>query len=162
MKKSVIMMILVVYIASLCVVGFFGSKIVVHDKTVPVEDIICKTEGVILTKDATNPKVRSYADANDPQNDLGKAVEYYYETTYKKGLKIALTFETIPDNSSLKGVEFSFDKNTDLYKHETQDGGKTLVLEFLEDEPARVFITVSSKDKNVSKMIYVKIKASSI
>ena len=101
MKKSVVMMILIVYIASLCVVGFFGAKIVVHDKTVPVEDIIWKTESLDpqkekfgLTKDAANAKVRSYANADDPANELHRVVEYYYETTYKPGLRVVLTFET--------------------------------------------------------------------
>lgn len=169
MKKSVVMMILIVYIASLCVVGFFGAKIVVHDKTVPVEDIIWKTEYLDpqkekfgLTKDAANAKVRSYANADDPANELHRVVEYYYETTYKPGLRVVLTFETIPSDSSLKGVEYTFDKKDADFTSETVDNGKTLVLTFLEDELSQIFITVSSKDKNVSKMIYVKVKASSI
>ena len=78
MKKSVVLIILLVYIASLCIVGFFGSQIIVYDTNVPVEDIVCLTEGVTLTKDHKNETIRSYA---EPSERFPYGVEYCYETT---------------------------------------------------------------------------------
>ena len=155
MKKSVIMLILIVYIASLCIVGFFGSKIIVYDKNVPVEDIVCRTDGVTLTKDNKNSVIRAKA---EPSTKYPEGIEYYYETTYKKDLKIPLIFETKPDNASTGGVYYSMDDNKSYFTYELADNGKTCILAIHKNMLSEITVTIESKDKKVRKHIWVRIK----
>ena len=155
MKKSVIMLILIVYIASLCIVGFFGSKIIVYDKNVPVEDIVCRTDGVTLTKDNKNSVIRAKA---EPSTKYPEGIEYYYETTYKKDLKIPLIFETKPDNASTGGVYYSMDDNKSYFSYELADNGKTCILAIHKNMLSEITVTIESKDKKVRKHIWVRIK----
>lgn len=155
MKKSVIMLILIVYIASLCIVGFFGSKIIVYDKNVPVEDIVCLTDGVTLTKDNKNSVIRAKA---EPSAQYPEGIEYYYETTYQEGLKIPLIFVTKPDNASTGGVYYSMDDNKSYFSYELADNGKTCILAIHKNMLSEITVTIESKDKKVRKHIWVRIK----
>lgn len=154
MKKSVIMLILIVYIASLCIVGFFGSKIIVYDKNVPVEDIVCLTDGVTLTKDNKNSVIRDKA---EPSAQYPEGIEYYYETTYQEGLKIPLIFATKPDNASTGGVYYSMDDNKSYFSYELADNGKTCILAINKNGLSEITVTIESKDKKIKKHIWVRV-----
>lgn len=153
MKKSVIMIILLVYVASLCIVGFFGAKIIVYDKNVPVEDIVCKTDGVVFTKDVDNAVIRAKA---EPSAEFANGVEYYYETNYSEGLRIAFTFETKPDNASTGGVDYAL-QASGRYSHEIIDDGKTCLITINKNGLTELYLTVISKDKKISKVVYVRV-----
>ena len=154
MKKSVIMLILIVYIASLCIVGFFGSKIIVYDKNVPVEDIVCLTDGVTLTKDNKNNVIRAKA---EPSAQYPEGIEYYYETTYQEGLKIPLIFVTKPDNASTGGVYYSMDDSKSYFSYELADNGKTCMLAINKNGLSEITVTIESKDKKIKKHIWVRV-----
>ena len=153
MKKSVITLILLVYIASLCIVGFFGSKIIVYDKNVPVEDIVCLTEGVTYTKDNPNSTIRKKA---EPSEHYPEGIEYYYETVYEEGLKIPLIFATKPDNASTGGVYYGMDEKSS-YSYELADNGKTCIISINKNGYTEITVTVESKDKKIRKYIWIRI-----
>ena len=145
MKKSVILTILLVYIASLCIVGYFGTKIIAYDMTVHVEDIVCLTEGVTYTKDNPNSTIRKKAE---------EGIEYYYETVYEEGLKIPLTFVTTPDNASTGGVYYGIDEKSS-YSYELADNGETCIISINKNGYTEITVTVESKDKKIRKYISV-------
>ena len=41
MKKSVMIIIGIIYVASIVVINFFGMKVFVYNKTIDVEQIVC-------------------------------------------------------------------------------------------------------------------------
>ncbi len=88
MKKSVIILIGIIYIASIVIVGFFGMQIKAFDTIVYITDIECTNEEVVTKVDGS------------------KEIKFDYDTT-KDDMEntIILTYEVFPKNSTLKGTE---------------------------------------------------------
>ena len=57
MKKSVVVLIGIIYIASIFVVGFFGMQIKAFDTIIYISDIECSNENVIANPDGSK-KIR--------------------------------------------------------------------------------------------------------
>lgn len=96
MKKSVIILILIIYIGSIVFVGFFGMKMVSYNPTVQPERIEC------INSDA---KLVIPTDENDqPLED-----EAYKNITLRwaEGLQYQLEWRVYPDNASQK-VQFVY------------------------------------------------------
>ena len=102
MKKSTLIMIAIVYIASIVVISIFGMKSVVYNEVIPVTKIECLN----VTDDKTE-------------------VEYDGDTKvisvqYKKpgnaenltGTMVQLSWRVLPDNASNKKVKFVYNQTT--------------------------------------------------
>ena len=92
MKKSVIILIGIIYILAIVVVSFFGLKIETFNETVYVEKVEFTNEEIKIAADGSKYVV----------------IEYSYEedelTTYQ------LEWHVYPDDASRKIVEFLYDK----------------------------------------------------
>ena len=102
MKKSTLIMIAIVYIASIVIISIFGMKSVVYNEVIPVTKIECLN----VTDDKTE-------------------VEYDGDTKvisvqYKKpgnaenltGTMVQLSWRVLPDNASNKKVKFVYNQTT--------------------------------------------------
>lgn len=158
MKKSVVLTILLVYIASLAIVGFFGSKIIAHDVSVPVEDLYCLTDGVKLTKDSDNEYIRSIS---EPTDIHPYGVEYIYQVDYSEGLVIELTFDTAPENATNGGVEYSTDDTKSNYSTALSEDGRSFLISINKKGLTELYVMVRSKDKKVTKEVFVRVTDSS-
>lgn len=104
MKKSVVILIGIIYVASIFIVGFFGMKIKAFDTIIYITDIECTNEDVITKPNGT------------------KEIKFDYDAT-KDAMEntIIITYEVFPKNSTLKGrdaVKLSYDTKHKLITEE--------------------------------------------
>ncbi len=96
MKKSVIVLIGVIYVMAIAVVSFFGLKIDTLNEVIYVEKIECTNEELKTTSDGTKYiSVKYIADDLNP-------------TT------VQLEWHVYPDEASRKGVEFIYDEERNI------------------------------------------------
>lgn len=88
MKKSVLILIGIIYVASIIIVGFFGMKISVYDQMVYITDIECTNENIRTNADATKTLRHDYIVG-------GTALEN----------TVIITYDVYPKNSTLKGAD---------------------------------------------------------
>lgn len=92
MKKSVIILIGIIYIASIVFISFFGMKMVLYNETVYVEKVECINDDI-------------------KENSSG---EKYIILNYEEGLVYQIRWRVYPDNASNKEVEFVYDKQNKM------------------------------------------------
>lgn len=128
MKKSVIILLAIIYIASIALVSFFGLKFKVFEEIVYVERIELLNEGL---EDTGSDEFGKYAIVHPDENG-----EWRYQIKYR----------VHPDEATNSEVEFSYDtQNTAVTVDENG------VVTFT--EPAAVTITITPKDGTDSKAI---------
>lgn len=128
MKKSVIVLIGIIYIAAIVFVGFFGMKVTAYDEMIYITNIECTNEGIRENADGTKTLRFNYVDG-------GSVLEN----------TLTLTYKVYPDNSTLKGADAAtlvYDENTTVA---TVDG---LHISFLK----RGVLTVQIKSKDGSNI----------
>ena len=128
MKKSVIVLIGIIYIAAIVFVGFFGMKVTAYDEMIYITNIECTNEGIRENADGTKTLRFNYVDGGD-----------VLENT------LTLTYKVYPDNSTLKGADAAtlvYDENTTVA---TVDG---LHITFLK----KGVLTVQLKSKDGSNI----------
>lgn len=99
MKKSVILIILAVYLLSIVAVGFFGMKVTVYDETIYVTNI--EIYGVTVDGDDMVLK-----------DDSGTGVDQYCVIAYEEGLVAFINYRATPDNASNRDVTLFTDKES--------------------------------------------------
>ncbi len=135
MKKSVILLILVVYIASLCIVGFFGIKLRIYDEVVKVEKIECVTQSESIIKTEGNPDLAFL---------FNDGIEYYAGYFYSEGLSVTLAFSVYPDNATNKNIEFIADASTQYSLRDNGDNSITITF----NQKASIVLIVRAEDSN--------------
>lgn len=98
MKKSVVILILVIYIASVAFVGFLGMKMMTYNETVKVERIECINEDMTEVEE-----VKLGADGQPELDSEGKQIIVKYKKVtlrYTEGLKYQLETRAYPENAS--------------------------------------------------------------
>ena len=131
MKKSVVILIGIIYIASIVVVGFFGMKITAYDEMIYITDIVCTNEGVKKNPDGTKTIRLDY-------KENGTVMEN----------TVIITYNVYPKESTLKGsdaVTLLYDKDT---KIATVDGLKVSFLK-------KGVLTVQLRSKDGSNVIEI-------
>ena len=104
MKKSVIILIGIIYVASIFVVGFFGMQIKAFNTIIYITDIECTNEEVVTKIDGTK-EIKFDYDAN--KDDMENS--------------IILTYAVYPSNATAKGkdaVELFCDETHKLIRNE--------------------------------------------
>lgn len=96
MKKSIIILILVVFLGSVFVVGVFGLENVPYNERIYVKEII-PTEVTL----STNEKVEIKS------NERG----YYILFTYEEGAVVFINYNITPDNASNRKVEITVENS---------------------------------------------------
>ena len=92
MKKSVIILIGVIYILSIAVVSFMGLKIDAFEETIYVKKIEITNEGVKVT----------------PTGDLYIVVPYDFDSD--EGTVFQLEWRVFPDDATIDAVKFIYDE----------------------------------------------------
>lgn len=120
MRKSTVIFIVVIYIASIAVISLFGMKMSVYNEIIPVTSILCLNEtddNVEVIKDDDNTIIRTKFDTP-------------YDKNTQTGTMIQLLWRVEPDNASTKDVKFVYDENnTRVEFYKTEEGEYTgLVL----------------------------------
>ncbi|MBQ8761841.1 MAG: Ig-like domain-containing protein [Clostridia bacterium] len=87
MRKSVILVILIIYILSIVIVGFLGIKLKVYDENFYVEKITC-----------TNTEARPVR---------GKDDECLIIISYRENLQYQLQFDVQPANATNKNLSYT-------------------------------------------------------
>jgi hypothetical protein len=117
MKKTLIIIILVVYIASIAVVNFFGLEIKVFDGTTYVESILCNT----VTLQNENPIEITPSRYRGPNNDIplfifdftpspdGNPYTTDDESIIINPNVIQMNYEVLPHLADSTEVKFEFD-----------------------------------------------------
>lgn len=138
MKKSVIITIAVIYIIAIFVVGFIGMEIKVANELVPVENIICVSEGV---KKPTS---------------LDAGYDYVINKNYVEGLKVEIKCQILPDNATQKKLDYIYDDTKTSYQVTVNDDG-TAFVEFFEGGSATIRVKATDND-GVSIIIKINVR----
>ena len=93
MKKSVIVLIGIIYILAIVVVSFFGLKIETFNETIYVSDVHYINEDIKVSPDGTKYVVITYVD--DPDNPTSYQLEWRVD----------------PDDATRKIVSFAYDES---------------------------------------------------
>ena len=101
MRKSTLLVIGIIYIASIVIVSMFGLKSVVYDVTIPVLNVECinKTIGNVFVDDSKAQKVIKvkFTEAGDIESLDGTVLQ--------------LEHRVLPDDATNKEVRYEFDRD---------------------------------------------------
>lgn len=87
MKKSVIILIGVIYLASIFVVGFFGAKVKAFTETIYITKIECTNEGIVDIGEYRQIKFKYNPNGNVEDNTM------------------IITYKVLPEDATMKGKE---------------------------------------------------------
>ena len=115
MKKTIVIVILVVYIASIAVVNFFGLEIKVFDGITYVENIICNTITVQNQNPVTLEHKQILGDKKlfmfefiPSEDGLGYTTDD--ESIIRNPNAVQINYEVFPHLADETGVQFEYDK----------------------------------------------------
>ena len=120
MKKSTIILIVIIYISSILVISLFGMKMSVYNEFIPVSAILCLNN--------TDENIERI----DSEDNIIIKIKFTspYDINSGKGTKFQIYWRVMPDNATIKNVKFLYDEsNSRLEFYKTEDGEYTgLVL----------------------------------
>lgn len=96
MKKSVILIIGIIYVASIVFIGFFGMKITAYNVTVYATKVECINEEATI------------------QNDYKYIIAYYDETKPPEENVYQILWKVYPDDCTNKKVDFVYDQDSKI------------------------------------------------
>lgn len=142
MKKSVVLLISLVYIISVVIVGILGLQMRVYDEVIYVTDINC------IIKNHEDDTIENYLSD-------GRTYDYACYIPYDLNLKVEIQSNVIPDNATKSHVDYSIEgpssENVELTKY---DDNNLAILTFLEGGNNFLIVHVKSTDgKKYEKLI---------
>ena len=154
MKKSVMIIIGIIYVASIVAINFFGMKIFVYNKTIDVEHIVClnktdKEKGIVVST------FESY------NGETGTAITIKFDQPANKnlmtGTMLQLDLRVLPDNATKKELSFTStdSENVEFFTDET--GQQTGLILFY--NPTSVFEVLIRSTDNSNVTLRLKIWA---
>ena len=93
MKKSTILVLLIVFLGSVLIVGIFGMQAVPFEEIVYVREIV---PTAVYTSSGTQLQLRQNSDG-----------DYYVSVPYEEGLTILIMTKVTPDNSTNREIKLS-------------------------------------------------------
>ena len=111
MKKSTILILVVVYVIAFFIVGLMGMQLRAHYEVNYVNEIRItpfEESGLVERAPVTTEK---YGKEDDPEH-LRIVHEYSYKVKYTSGLVLKFNVEVIPDNSTYRDFKFSYPENS--------------------------------------------------
>ena len=147
MKKSVILVIAVVYLVSVILIGFYGINVKVYNETTYVSHIECLTEGYTLY-DPNNPDDKAFID---------EGFDGYINVKYTEGLVVNLKCIAKPDEATNKELEYRTASTNVSISDVKEDG--TVDITFSASGTA--IITVVAKDGQDATLT-IRVRASKI
>ena len=160
MKKTIVVIILAVYIASIAIVNFFGLEVRQFDSITYVTGIQCDT----VTFHGDNSKRLypvSYSGSNYdipvfefyfiPSGSAEQGGEYTLDDLSSNPNVIEINYEVIPHLATEKGVKFEYDETAGIAVFHELSGS------FIFLKPGTITITIKATDgSNVSTRVRVK------
>lgn len=135
MKKSTLIIILIIYVASIAIINFFGMSVKLYDEIINVTAVECinktdKNTEVIESADKKILKVKFTEPAN---------------ATDLTGTMLQLQWRVLPDNATVKDVQFVYNtQNTRVEFYEDEKGRKTGLMLF--SGPTMLDVRIMSTD----------------
>ena len=135
MKKSTIITILIVYLAAILAVGFFGVKMKVYDEKVYATDIECLSENY-----------KPYEESKDGVNGEIKIDKYVH------GMRIDLLCRCVPSNVTNSDLEYRYDVTLPVEFTENPDHTGYFII----NGSCNFVVTIVAEDgKNASMKIRI-------
>ena len=150
MKKSVVIFIAIIYVASIVSINFFGMKMSVYNEQIPVERIECTNEsdperGIIVDEKNGLKRItityRNPADINDPVNT---SIIQIFARVY-------------PENATFTRVRYQYhitSKNAVFYKD--AEGHENGIVLFYGPLGQTKVDLVSTDGRNIITSIYIR------
>ena len=170
MKKSTLILILVVYVASIVIINFFGMSVKVYDEEVAVSSVTCTNEddpdnGVSITEGSSGTKtivVDFVAPAFDIDENNEPIKDDEGNVIFKDGgTTLFLEVDVKPNNAWKKQVDYVYDQdNKNVCFHTDGTGRKTGMVLFY--APTMFYCTIESTDGRFIRttvLIWVKAPA---
>ena len=152
MKKSTIIMIAVVYIASIVIISLFGMRAIVFEENIPVTKIECinETDDRITVTESNGSKV-----LNIPFTEPGTLDE----NGSPQGTFVYINVRVYPDNATNQNIIFVYNEDSavgvDFIKG--TEGNELRVLLF--ENPISFPLTIKAADgSNVSELIWISVR----
>lgn len=128
MKKSVVLVIVLIYIVSIVLVGFIGLKMKVYEENIYVERIVCKNDEFVLDENS---------------NISGKIFK-----TYTEGLRVNIICEVIPENATNQKLDYQCEQSGDYNIIKESDG--SITIEFIKATTVDItFVTTDGSNKKL-------------
>ena len=111
MKKSTILILVVVYVIAFFIVGLMGMQIRSHYEVNYVNEIkvVPFEESGLVERSPT--KTETYGKEDDPEH-LRIVHEYNYRVDYHAGLVLKFNIQVIPDNTTFRDFKFTYPENS--------------------------------------------------
>ncbi len=107
MKKSTIIVLVIVYIVSFFLVGLLGQAVRAYDPVVYPESIVLVEPDGIATVQT---------DVKDPNNSSKILYDYYFVVNpYQHGMSVTIKATVKPDNTSFPNVSYIKDESNDTF-----------------------------------------------
>lgn len=118
MKKATLIVIGIIYLASIVIISVFGLKSVIYNEVIPVTSIECLNEtdenSTVTISDGKKLIKVPFTEPGDPETLTGTMVQ--------------LTWRVLPDNATTKNVRFVYDTNLTRVNFIKDDEGNELGL----------------------------------
>ena len=137
MKKSTILILIVVYLGSIFVVGIFGMKNMPYEETVPIETII-PTSVTLNSGESINVYQK------EETNSYAVVIENFVIPEGQEGMMIILNYQLTPADATNKDLDISImhtNKNEPIENIAEVDNGRIIIK-----QPA--VITVRFQEQN--------------
>lgn len=157
MKKSVMIIIGIIYVASIVVINFFGMKVFVYNKTIDVEQIVCLNK----TDEEKGIVVSTFESYN---GETGTAITIKFDKPANKnlmtGTMLQLDLRVLPDNATKKELSFTSTASDEEVEFITDESGKQtgLILFYNSTSIFEVFVK-STDNSNVTLRLKIWAKA---
>lgn len=135
MKKSTLIIILIIYVASIAIINFFGMSVKLYDEVINVTAVECinKTDKNTEVIESTDKKILKVK-FTEPAN-----------ATDLTGTMLQLQWRVLPDNATVKDVRFVYNtQNTRVEFYEDEKGRKTGLMLF--SGPTMLDVRIMSTD----------------
>lgn len=121
MKKSTILLLVIVYIVSFFVIGLLGQSIKNYNPVIDPESVL-----------VVDPDNKTEASTNIYDEDTGKLLYHYYFVyhNYKKGDSVRIKATVKPDNCSYPDVIIYKDKTDETFSIETKETNSNIEQNF--------------------------------
>lgn len=144
MKKAVMILIGIIYVASIILISLFGMKAIIHKENIPVTRIECTniTEGKVTVKTLENGK---------------KQIWLKYDKTVGATNTLELKWKVYPEEATNKTITFIYDRNNpNITFLKDSDGNETGYVSF--SGKVNVDVSIKSTDgSNISTQIEIKL-----
>lgn len=119
MKKSTLILIAIVYVASIVIISIFGMKTVIYNEVIPVTKVECLNETddktVVDFDENGNKRIRvKFTEPGDAEKLTGTMVQ--------------LSWRVTPDDASKKDVQFIYNENLTRVTFVKDENGRDLGL----------------------------------